>query len=48
MDCSHTVSTHEYHEETIGLLACLTRKSVGDVNFSALFDEAKEFADPKE
>lgn len=33
------LAKNEYSEQTIGLLAFLTRKHVGDINFSELIDE---------
>ena len=48
LDCHNFLYPHEYTEETIGLFACLLRRSVGDINFSILLDKAKESQDPRE
>jgi hypothetical protein len=41
------LSPHEYSDKTIGLLAFLLRKRVGDINFSDIFDKAEEYDDQK-
>lgn len=47
-DCYDFLYPRDYTEETVGLFACLLRRSLGDINFSALLSKAKESKDPKE
>jgi hypothetical protein len=37
------LSSHEYSDKTIGLLAFLLRKTVGDINFSDILHQAEKF-----
>jgi hypothetical protein len=34
------LATNEYSDKTIGIQAFLTRKSVGDINFSDIIDDS--------
>jgi hypothetical protein len=34
LDCCHFLATNEYSDETIGVDAVLTRRAVGEINFS--------------
>jgi hypothetical protein len=36
------LSPHEYPDKTIGLLAFLLRKAVGDINFSDILHKAEK------
>ncbi|CAF3233159.1 unnamed protein product [Rotaria socialis] len=41
-ECYNFLSPNEYSEKTLGLLAFLLRKSVGEINFSDIIDEAEK------
>ncbi|CAF1010978.1 unnamed protein product [Adineta steineri] len=46
LDCYDFVATNEYSEKTIGIAAFLTRKSVGDINFSDIIDDSEKRSRP--
>ncbi|CAM4894403.1 unnamed protein product [Rotaria socialis] len=42
LDCYEFLAPHEYSDRTIGIQAFLTRKSVGDINFSDIIDDSEK------
>ena len=42
LDCYKFISPNEYSEKTVGLLAFLTRPSVGEINFSDVIGEVEK------
>ncbi|CAF1534675.1 unnamed protein product [Rotaria magnacalcarata] len=42
LDCYEFLAPNEYSERTIGIQAFLTRKSVGDINFSDIIDDSEK------
>ena len=47
LDCCHFLATNEYSEETIGFDAVLTRRDVGEINFSDVVDVSERRSRPE-